>query len=870
MKSLREAFSYADKLLLFFGMAGFLVFVILLPRIHPDTVPDFPLDEAEIISKAHTFAQNLGYLPADYNWRAVPVRDSRILDSLQIRSPRRSLRHILQDPVYDQLPLYAWDVFGERTARDEKEEAMIRLKLTRKGQVWAFDARTPDTPDPVREALLTSTFHRNRDAADLDSTSTEDMVARFWAIEGGPASDGNRPPPAPPSNEATNPEQTRGPNSRSRFPVFNRQDAEAIARHYLDQTFLSGYTLQADSVTRPERLDQTYVRVAFSGRTPESDLLVLSLVDISSAGILHTIDTEYEPEPPTQESPNGFNINFGSDDVASGLMFLGFVAIILFTFILFLRRLNARLIDVKGGMQDAIWGGLFAAVAFGNEAGWRIFLEGESIWIGLLVALALTILAGSAGAFLVFIVSCATDSIARSIWPQRLETLTLARNARFINVPMGRSLVRSVGLAGILLGLATLFMSMPGLQWTGLGNFLPGAQAWSPVLSLIASNGFYTMLICMVVLLSVGATLYSKQPRNWVIIATITLVAAILNMSTLQLSPQWMQWLLSAIVGFLLIQVLLRFDYFSCFGGFLLFVLLWQAAPLWLVSTSEYVTESGILLGLIPAVLLIGVIGLVSGREVDDDTQFIPAYLQEVAQQERMRGELEIARQVQASLLPRRMPTLKGIDIAAMCLPAQEVGGDYFDFIQLDENRTALVIGDVSGKGIQAGFFMTLTKGFLHAVCETTTSPAEVLTHVNHLFCKNVPRGTFISLIFGVLDAAEQTFTFARAGHDPMLFCSSNLDSPAFYKPSGMAIGLTPSQTFEDAIQNEVIHLTPKDLLVFYTDGVTEAVNPRHEQFGAERLLKESRNDWSRQACTAGSTGSIRASPGVCPISRQG
>lgn len=833
MKSLRKAFSYADKLLLVLGMAGFVIFVTLLPRIHPDAVPDYVLDKAEIIDRAQSFLQNQGYSPADYNWTALPARYSRILDSLQVGENQRSLRQMLQEPAYDQLPLYAWDVLGERSARDEREEALITLKLTRQGEIWNFEARTPDIPGPQREALLATAFHRSRDEADLDSTSTDDLVARFWAIEGGSPDDSDPPP------QGAQPPPIRPQSNRSRIPVFNRSDAESMARFYLEDTFFAGYTLRRDSVTRTEQLDRAYVSVSFSGTAPESNLPVVTTLHVSTAGVLQAIATEYDPVPEVQESPNGMNISLGTGNITGGIQFIGYIAIILFTIVLFLRRLNARLIDVKGAMQDAVWGGLFAAMTFGNEVGWQVFQETESVWVGLLLALALVVLAGSAGAFLIFIVSCATDSIARSIWPRRLETLTLARNARFVNIPMGRSLVRSVGLAGVFLGFTTLFLLIPGLQWTGLGNALPGTRSWSPVLALIASNGIYAMLICMVVLLSIGSTLYSKLPRYWLVISVIAFFAAILNMGPVEISPFWMQWLFSAIIGFTLMFMLLKFDYFSCFGGFMFFGILWQAAPMWLISIPDYALDTGLLLGLIPGVFLVGIIGLVSGREINDEAQFTPAYLREVAQQERMRSELEIARHVQASLLPRRMPSIRGMDVAAMCLPAQEVGGDYFDFIQLDKHRTALVIGDVSGKGIQAGFFMTLTKGFLHAVCETTTSPAEVLTHVNHLFCKNVPRGTFISLIFGVLDTASRTFTFARAGHDPMLFSSSSLEGPAFFKPGGMAIGLTPTRTFEEAIQNEVIHLSPNDLLVFYTDGVTEAVNPRHEQFGAERLQKK-------------------------------
>ena len=507
-------------------------------------------------------------------------------------------------------------------------------------------------------------------------------------------------------------------------------------------------------------------------------------------------------------------------------------------------------------MQDAIWGGLFATLSVGNAAGWSTFQASDSFGIGLLSALGIMLAAGSAGAFVVFIVSCATDSIARAVWPKKQETLTLARNVRFYNIPMGMSLIRSVGLAGILLGLATLFMYLPGTH-PSQGVQVLGSDMLSPIVQLITTNGLFGMLICMMVLLSVGATLYSKRQSRLFVIITVVILTAILQIGPLSVKPFAIQWIFSGLTGLLLVLTLFRFDFLSCFIGYTLFGILWEANPLWLLSSFDTYLDVSLIFLLIPATLLLGFIGLLSGKEVEDTDHLVPIYLQEMAQQERLRGELDIARQVQSSLLPRRMPVIPGIEIAAMCLPAQEVGGDYFDFIPLDKNRTAVVIGDVSGKGIQAGFFMTLTKGFLHAVCQNVDSPAEVLTQVNHLFCRNVPRGTFISLIYGILDKEKNTFTFARAGHDPILYRSTTQETPIFFTPKGMAIGLTPKITFRDTIHDETIHLKHGDLLVFYTDGVTEAVNPKMEQFGVERLAQKVEASGMKKSAPSGIARSI-------------
>ncbi len=825
MKSLGEAFSHVNKVLLLLGAAGFAIYLIILPMLHPDALPDYELDSTEILTRAQSFAENQGYSISDYNWSTDPTREDRLLDSLQAHARDQRVYDIVDNPQNSQLPLYSWRVRGVHRDEEGEESGFMMFKLTLRGEVWDFDVRNLDPPAPVREALLQTRFFSSKTATALDSINTEDMVGVFWSV------DRRRPPGPPPT--------TRRNDSLSAV-IFNTEDAEAIAGYYLAQTSRLQYNLEVDSIFRSEGPDRSIVSVSYSGQDQESSIPIHTVAQISTSGVLHSLKTDFNPLPQEDPGPGSeINLNFGAGTIAGSLRFIVILGLVLFTLILFLRRLNARLIDVKGAMQDAIWGGLFATIATGNSAGWRIFLEHSSPWVGLLLALALVLAAGSAGAFLVFIVSCATDSIARAVWPTRLTTLTFARNARFINMPMGNALVHSVGLAGIFLGLTTLFLLYPGLSWINLGEEFPGANALSGIMDLISVNGFFSMLTCMVVLLSVGATFYSKTSRYWVIMGIVALVAAILYMGPLKVTPYPLQWVLSGISGALLIAMLFRFDYFTCFVGYMLYAILWNGAPLWISHLPDFTIDASMVLVLPPLIFIVGLIGLVSGKTVDDDSQFIPEYLREVAQQERMRGELEIARQVQASLLPRRMPTFEDMDIAAMCLPAQEVGGDYFDFIRLDENRLALVIGDVSGKGIQAGFFMTLTKGFLHAVCRKITSPAEVLTEVNQLFCKNVPRGTFISLIYGIIDVADHTFTFARAGHDPVLYCSAKLDAPAFHKPRGMAIGLTPTKTFEESIQDEVIQLGPNDLLVFYTDGVTEAVNPSSEQFGADRLAQK-------------------------------
>lgn len=814
----RAALSRADHLLLSLGIVGLVVFLLLIPRAHPDAVPTYELSREAILDRAQGFAYNRGYDISKLRWEVSPIRNERLLDSLQANEPR-PLRTSLLDPKFGDLPMYGWEAVGTYLDEDDNEAtSRLTINLSQSGDIWAFDARTPEAPAPVREVLLQAQVHQARPAAMLDSLSTTDLVARFWGLRGRMT-------------------VSTSADSLSGFFVFNRADAETFTRFYLEKSLLRTYTLNVDSVSRREGPDDNNVRVFYSGTDPASATPLSAEVDVTSGGALDRIFTSYHPEEQaSRPPPPGPQISFGPGDQIPGIIAIITMALlIIFVFVLFLRRLNARLIDVKGALQDATWGGFFAFFAAANSVGLRIFLDSSSFWGGLFGSLGVTVIMGSIGAFAVFIISCATDSIARAIWPKRLETLTLARNVRFLNVPMGRSLIRSLGIATILLGVTTLLLYLPGIRFDDLSETISGTQTLSPFLGIVTVNGLTGMLICMV-LLSLGATIYSRRSSKGLIIGLITLIAMLMQIGPISIAPFGYQYLISGVLGAAIGLALFRFDYFSSFGGFVLYSILWETIPIWMIDAAGANWDVIALFALLPLFFILGFLGLRSGKELENTNNLVPTYLQELALQERLRGELEIARQVQSSLLPRRMPNIKGIEIAAMCLPAQEVGGDYFDFIQLDENRTAVVIGDVSGKGIQASFFMTLTKGFLHATCQDEPSPAKVLTRVNALFCKNVPRGTFISLIYGILDVSEQTFTFARAGHDPMLYLSKKHDGPTLIKPQGIAIGLTPENTFAQTIEDEVLRLGTDDLLVFYTDGVTEAVNPSMEQFGVDRL----------------------------------
>ncbi|NLP08908.1 serine/threonine-protein phosphatase, partial [bacterium] len=145
-------------------------------------------------------------------------------------------------------------------------------------------------------------------------------------------------------------------------------------------------------------------------------------------------------------------------------------------------------------------------------------------------------------------------------------------------------------------------------------------------------------------------------------------------------------------------------------------------------------------------------------------------------------------------------------------------------------------VGDVSGKGISAAFYMTLTKGFLRSLTRTVDPPARVMSEINRLFWENVDRNHFISMIYGVFDMQARTLTFVRAGHNPILHLREQTCTAL--TPGGLALGLERGELFDRILEEKTVPLRPGDLFAFYTDGFTEARNHRQEEFGEERLAQ--------------------------------
>ena len=210
--------------------------------------------------------------------------------------------------------------------------------------------------------------------------------------------------------------------------------------------------------------------------------------------------------------------------------------------------------------------------------------------------------------------------------------------------------------------------------------------------------------------------------------------------------------------------------------------------------------------------------------------------LRQQGEKERLEEELRIARQIQMSLLPQRAVEMSGLRVAALCLPATEVGGDYYDLLPLGPDRLAVVVADVSGKGTSAALYMAELKGLVLSLSRVHDSPARLLCEANRILAQSLDSRTFITMTYAILDLARRRLRFARAGHNPLIRLAAGEGQSQVLAPPGLGLGIDRGEAFDRILEEAEVPLDPGDLLVFFTDGLSEAMNPQSELFGERRL----------------------------------
>ncbi len=200
-------------------------------------------------------------------------------------------------------------------------------------------------------------------------------------------------------------------------------------------------------------------------------------------------------------------------------------------------------------------------------------------------------------------------------------------------------------------------------------------------------------------------------------------------------------------------------------------------------------------------------------------------------ERERIEQEMHVARLIQQTLLPRDLPALPDWKLTRYYQPAREVGGDFYDFIYFDDGRLALVIGDVTDKGVPAALVMATTRIVLRTVAQRLVSPGKVLERVNNILCSDIPPKMFVTCLYAVLDPASGQLVYANAGHDLPYW--RHQGGVSELRATGMPFGLMPDMSYEE----KQVVLAPGDRVLFYSDGLVEAHNPERDMFGFPRLM---------------------------------
>jgi sigma-B regulation protein RsbU (phosphoserine phosphatase) len=436
------------------------------------------------------------------------------------------------------------------------------------------------------------------------------------------------------------------------------------------------------------------------------------------------------------------------------------------------------------------------------------------------------------------------ESSSRSIWPEKLSAVDSALFRKFFTINIAEGILR-----GYLYGLAFLggyalvlylLIHQIGTRVVVLGlggivdSYVPGLE---PLLGAI----FIAVLAEIVYRLFFISYIKEKSKKTWLAVLVSTLLWVVAG-SVFWDIPFGSLSIVEGIVvraafGLAFCWLFLRYDLMTAISANFVISAVNVAIPIF-TSTGSYFHAAQWGAGIVLAVpLLVAVGGFVRKERFEFTPSTLPEHIQKISERGRMAKELEIARNVQMSLLPKVNPTIDGYEVAGVCIPALEVGGDYYDFVNLGEKKIGIAIGDVSGKGVPAAIYMTLTKGILQSHAEENVSPKKVLSKVNNLMYRTIERNSFVSMFYAVLDVPGRTIRFARAGQCPVILSQHAGRKGSFLSPQGIALGLEVGKVFDRVLEEQEVKLRTGEVLVFYTDGFTEAMNEQNDEFGEKRLV---------------------------------
>lgn len=507
--------------------------------------------------------------------------------------------------------------------------------------------------------------------------------------------------------------------------------------------------------------------------------------------------------------------------------------IFLFIVVRFIQKLRRDELEFTRALRTGIALGLLMIISIAARAWYGGY------WPEVLMGAGITALFVFLGMMVLLPVA---DSQSRGAWSEKLIVTDLLFQGKFLIRETGAALLRSFFLVGLILLVS--------------GVFFHAADAFNLCFISFSENQFNVfenmpraagiflgeVLLCLFIGLSIltfwPAYLKEKLRHKSVLLLLLTLSFLLSGLPFTFFYPQLSSTLLALPIAFIFALITYRYDLTT-----ILFSLLGTKVLLDLALVFIYPGSLPGLVGIaVVAIaiffLLVGIYLVFRPQSAEDYESYVPEYVNRISEKERFLRELEIARSVQMRFLPQKLPDSPSLEIVSLCQPAMEVGGDYYDFVQISERYMSVLIGDVSGKGVSAAFYMTMVKGIIKTLSRKVMKPAALLAEANEIFCENAPRDVFITIIYGIFDLEERTLTFASAGHNPLIIWKKKTGAAQLVNPRGIALGLDKGPQYRAIIEDSVIPIEEDDIYVFYTDGVTEAMNTKQEIFGEERLCE--------------------------------
>lgn len=620
-----------------------------------------------------------------------------------------------------------------------------------------------------------------------------------------------------------------------------RMIAERFLRHVPED--LSDYYLKrTTSTNQVKRTDHTFIWAT-----------VDSVFDARTELTVRIQGTEVGMFSKEFVPPQGFiqwiNERFSSIAIITILSYIIIFFLVIFIISLFLKKYHEGEVGVRSALYVAA--ALFilvtAAMAFGFESigfGVQLGDTNRTMVKLLLFAISLFIIYGFLTA-MTFAAWSVGESSARRGWSIKLSGVDSLFRRKYFTANVAYSIIWGFSSGLALLGLIALIyyglltfadVLSSNLSMSGI------PESYSPAFYAVLTSISGAMVSEITFRLFALSWLREKIRSQWfgIIISSLLWSATASTLWDIPFGVLYSSWQfpLYFIIGMVFSFIFLQYGILSTIIASSFVTAVGMFEPV-LFSTGATFQSEHLLFGILLIVpLLIAIIGIFRNEEFQFTPDTTPSHIKRISERERMAKELEIARAVQMKLLPKENPVLPGYDIAGICLPAYEVGGDYYDFVDLGKTKIGIAIGDVSGKGVPAAIYMTLTKGILQSHAEENISPKNVLSKVNRLMYRTIEKNSFVSMFYAIIDLKSKKIRYSRAGHNPVILAGLRDEKQEFLTPKGVALGLDDGGVFDSVLEEREFDLRSGDILVFYTDGFTEARNVVGEEFSETRLLK--------------------------------